>query len=215
MKKRVLDRGFVTLVDTMGDDRTIVRSSHAHSEISDEKSKKLLRFLWNNRLTGPFEHVTFQFHVRVPIFVARQWMKHQQASYSEVTDKQASIDDDFYSPAEFQTQGENYKLTNLPPETTNELHLKFQRFYQATHNFYKKLLSNYNLSKSQARMLLPQGMYTEFYFTVNASSLMDFLKTHLSTQAQWEIRQYAEAMFEILKARLPWTAEAFIRKDLI
>lgn len=218
IKKRVLDRGFVTLIDMMGDDLSIVRAarvSYGKGTTTPEKDKRLVKFLWNNQHTTPFEHVVFQFHVKAPIFVARQWLRHRWASYNEISGRYTQIEEDFYNPAYFRTQvGKNYEFENLPPDTSNELHMKFKRCYEATFNFYKKLLSNYGLAKEQARMILPLGMYTEFYCTMNAHALMHFLKLRLHPHAQWEIRQYAEALLEIFKAKLPWAAEAFIRKDL-
>ena len=118
---------------------------------------------------------------------------------------------EFYNPAYFRKQtGKNYKFENLTEEQCNELHSKFQRFYETTFNFYYKLLSNYDLAKEQARMILPVGMYTEFYWTVNAHALMHFLKLRTDNHAQWEIQQYGNVIFDMFKEKLPWTAEAFI-----
>ncbi len=213
VKKRVLDRGFVTLIDLMGDDQSIVRAarvSYGDKISTPEQTKKLIQFLWNTGQKTPFEHTTFQFYVKAPIFVARQWVRDLGVGYEEISEGHTRVEDDFYNPAYFRTQTET-----LPPETCNDLHLKFKRFYETSYNFYKKLSATYDLTKEQARMILPLGMYTEFYFTVNAHALLSFLKTKLDSHAQWETREYAEAILEILKDKLPLTTEAFIKKDLM
>lgn len=213
-KRRVLDKGFIRLVDTMGNDLSIVRSARVSygKELSlPEKDKRLIKFLWKNKHTTPFEHVTFQFHIKCPIFVARQWMRHRWASYNEISGRYTKMNAEFYNPAYFRKQvAKNYQFENLTEEQCNELHSKFQRFYETTFNFYQKLLSNYDLAKEQARMILPLGMYTEFYWTVNAHSLMHFLKLRMDNHAQWEIQQYANILFDMFCQKLPWTAQAFV-----
>jgi thymidylate synthase (FAD) len=218
IKRKVLDKGFVRLVDVLGNDLTIVKSarvSYGRDETTPDKDKRLIKFLLNNDHATPFEHVVFQFHIKCPIFVARQWMRHRFASYNEISGRYTKMEAEFYNPAYFRTQtGKNYEFTNLSEEQCNELHSKYKNFYDTTFNFYLKLLSNYNLAKEQARMVLPVGMYTQFYWTINARSLMNFLELRMDNHAQWEIRQYADVIFDMFKEKLPWTTEAFVAQNL-
>lgn len=215
-QRKVLNTGFVRLESVDGDDLRIVqaaRVSYRGVAKGDEKDKKLIAFLMNNGHETPFEHVTFTFHIKCPIFVARQWFRHRWASYNEVSGRYTVFKDDFYLPTHFRTQkGKNYEYENLPEEQCNDLNTKFENFHKWIYNFYTKLLEQ-GVAKEQARMILPQSMYTEFYWTVNARSLMNFLKLRVDDHAQWEIRQYAVTLLDFFVDNLPWTAEIFIKKE--
>jgi thymidylate synthase (FAD) len=215
-QRKVLNSGFVHLDSVDGDDLTVAqaaRVSYRGTVKGDEKDKRLISFLMNNNHETPFEHVNFRFHIKCPIFVARQWFRHRWSSYNEVSGRYTVVQDDFYIPSNFRTQKEkNYKYENLPEQQSNELYVKFENFHRAIYGFYKKLLDQ-GVAKEQARMILPQSMYTEFYWTVNARALMNFLKLRCDDHAQWEIRQYALTILDFFVDYMPWTAEAFIKKE--
>lgn len=216
-QRKILNTGFVKLDSVDGDDLTVVQSarvSYRGSVKGDEKDQRLIAFLLNNGHETPFEHVTFRFHIKCPIFVARQWFRHRWASYNEVSGRYTVIQDDFYIPTHFRTQLEkNYKYENLPEAKCNELYTKFENYHKAVYGFYKKLLEQ-GVAKEQARMILPQSMFTEFYWTVNARALMNFLKLRCDEHAQWEIQQYANTILDFFVEYMPWTANAFIKKEM-
>jgi thymidylate synthase (FAD) len=216
MKKRVLNQGFVSLLKVLGDDITIVRSarvSYGSAPSDPEKDKKLIEFLMKNEHETPFEHVVFQFHVKCPIFVARQWFRHRWGSFNEISGRYVEVPSEFYMPSYFRRQvGKNYEYENMSDKECNDLNTRLQNFYTFTHNFYKKLLKE-GVAKEQARMVLPLGMYTQFYWTVNARSLMNFLRLRLDNHAQKEIQEYAQALMEYFRENLPWTADAFLRRE--
>lgn len=214
--RKVLNRGFIRLDGVFGDDLTIVqaaRVSIGKGVSVPAKDKNLISFLMSNNHETPFEHVVFRFHVKCPIFVARQWFRHRWGSYNEISGRYTEVKDDFYIPTYFRTQtGKNYEYINLTDAECNELNTKFTNFHNWAYNFYRKLLDQ-GVAKEQARMVLPQSMFTEFYWTVNARALMNFLKLRVDKHSQWEIRQYALATLEMFLENLPWTAEAFVLKE--
>lgn len=214
--RKVLNHGFVRLIEVLGDDSTVVKSARVsvgQETKGAEADKKLVAFLMTQGHESPFEHVVFQFHIKCPIFVARQWMRHRWGSYNEISGRYVQVKDEFYIPTDFRTQvGKNYEYENLPQEKSNELHLKYQNYIKWSYNFYTKLLDE-GVSREQARIILPQGMFTEFYWTVNARALMNFVKLRADIHAQWEIREYGKILLEIMEEKLPWTTSAFLSKE--
>lgn len=214
--KKVLNTGFVRLVELMGNDMSVVqaaRVSYGDESKGPEKDKKLIEFLLKNEHMSPFEHVVFKFHIKCPMFVARQWFRYRDSAFNEISGRYVEVKDEFYTPAYFRTQsGKNYEYTNMSEQDCNELSTKFNNFYTWSYNFYRKLLEK-GVAKEQARMVLPQSIFTEFYWTVNGRSLMNFLHQRLDVHAQWEIRQYAETILDIFKTNLPWTAESFLKSN--
>jgi thymidylate synthase (FAD) len=213
--KSVLDKGFVDLIDSMGSDLSIVRAarvSYGKTSSDPEKDKKLIKFLLNNDHGTPFEHTSFTFHVKAPIFVVRQWMRHRIGnSFNEISGRYTEMKEEFYLPTTLRTQvSKNYEYQTLM-DSVNSLE-KIEAHYEATFKLYKELLE-LGVAKEQARAILPLGLYTEFYWTVNARSLMHFISLRLDPHAQEEIREYAVALLEYFKEVLPWTAEAFLEKN--
>jgi len=213
--KPVLDKGFVELVDSMGSDLSIVRAarvSYGKTSSDPEKDKKLIKFLLANDHGTPFEHVALTFHVKAPIFVVRQWMRHRIGnSFNEISGRYTEMKEEFYIPKQLRTQvGKNYQYEALM-DSVNSIE-KIEAHYEDTFKLYKELLE-LGVAKEQARAILPLGLYTEFYWTVNARSLMHFISLRLDPHAQEEIRDYAVALLEYFKEVLPWTAEAFLEKN--
>ncbi len=212
--KQVLDKGFVDLIDCMGDDLSIVRAarvSYGKNITDPDKDKKLIKFLLNNEHGTPFEHTALTFHIKAPIFVVRQWMRHRIGnSYNEISGRYTEMKEEFYIPAQLRTQvGKNYQYETLV-DSVNSIE-KIEKHYDDTFNLYKELLAA-GVAKEQARAVLPLGMYTEMYWTVNVRSLMNFITLRLDDHAQEEIREYAAALLEYFKDKFPWTAEIFLER---
>jgi thymidylate synthase (FAD) len=222
MEIKVLDKGFVKLIDSMGDDKSAVEaarvsfSNHTNKEdrTMTERDKKLASFLMDEGHFTPFEHLIIKVHVKTPIFVARQWFRHRLFSYNEIsrryTSKQA---DEFYIPDHIRTQDEINKQGSIK---TNQKELEksdialIEASYMRSYQDYKKLLEH-GVAREMARMVMPFGQYTEFYMTGNIRSYMNFLNLRADSHAQWEIQEYAKALAEIFKNVYPYTYEYFIK----
>lgn len=210
---KILDKGFVKLIDFIGGDERAVLSARVSFDMTlkgEEKDKKLIEYLLKHQHLTPFEHCIFQFHIKCPIFVARQWMRHRWGSYNEVSARYTEVKDEFYIPEKFRTQDIKNKQGSIE---TNELDNKdlIEKYKSAVENSYKvyKYLLNKGVAREMARMVLPVSQYTQYYWTVNARSLLNFLTLRLDQHAQYEIREYAKAIVSIFEEKMPWTWECF------
>jgi thymidylate synthase (FAD) len=211
----LLDKGYVELQDYMGNDDSIVsaaRTSYLGDSKGDAKDKKLLRFLLENNHTTPFEMVKFRFRVKVPLFIARQWMRHRTGSFTEVSRRYTTSDIDFYFPDSWNTQAKNNKQCSgdkLELTCSQEVSELFEKQVSSSYQTYLTMIES-GVSREQARMILPQNMYTTFVWSVDAHNLMHFMKLRMDSHAQYEIRVYAEAIYDgYFKLVLPWTSQAF------
>jgi thymidylate synthase (FAD) len=214
----VLDHGFVRLDEAMADDLSVVNGARVsfarHKTEMDDSDAGLIRFLMRSRHGSPFEHNAFRFHVRAPIFVAREWFRHRFSSFNEFSMRYAKATDDFYvpEPQDVRTQVGKPGAYSFEPvsddvaETTRE---ELQQVYATAYATYERLVE-LGVARELARSVLPVGAYTEFYWTVNARSLMNFLSLRNSEDAQREIRRYAEACERFFAERMPITFEAFV-----
>jgi len=217
----VLDHGFVRLDDAMADDLSVANGARVsfarRKEELDESDGGLIRFLMRERHGTPFEHNAFRFHVRCPIFVAREWFRHRVGSFNEFSLRYARATDDFYvpEPEDVRTQIGKPGAYSFEPvsdelaETTRE---ELRAVYEAAYRTYEQLVEQ-GVARELARSVLPVGAYTEFYWTVNARSLMNFLSLRNSETAQREIRRYAEACERFLEEQMPVTYAAFVAND--
>ena len=209
---QVLDHGFVRLVEFMGGDSAVVQAARVSfgGGLKDpERDKKLIDYLLANHHETPFEHSVFKFHIKCPIFVARQWFRHRVASYNEISGRYTKMHEEFCVPEKLRTQkAKNYKYEQLDEEKNAELKTKIKNFYDSSYNLYKELLDN-GVAKEHARLVLPLSLYTQFYWTINARALLNFLSLRLDEHAQYEIRQYAISINDIFKEKMPWTHESF------
>lgn len=207
--------GFVELVDSMGDDLTIVNSArvsfYKNSDEFSDKDKKLVRYLLTNNHSSPMEHVQFTFNVKVPFFIERQWNRHRSWKYfslNEVSRRYTSENIEFYIPKVFRLQSEDNKQASSN-ETLNETDTVIT--YQEIRNLCLQGLEQYNklismrVARELARGCLNIFMYTSFYATVDLHNLFWFLELRRHPHAQWEIRRYAEAIEEIVKEKVPYT----------
>ncbi len=254
IETKVLDHGFVRLIDTMpslmtevavpdfpndgqttlqpwgtlppnvdsvtapGDQRIVdaARVSISGQEVrptSDDR--KLIRYLIKNRHTTPLEQVRFTFHARMPIFVARQWIRHRTGSFNEESARYGKLAGDFYIPsiermlaggqAKKNKQGSGAELSSVVVE---DLRRDILAHTQTAYAGYERMLEM-GLAKELARMVLPFNIYTQWYWTTDLHNLMHFLRLRLHPHAQWEFRQYAEAIIPMAEALAPYAMEAF------
>jgi thymidylate synthase (FAD) len=214
----VLDHGFVRLDEAMADDLSVVNGARVsfarHKTEMDDSDAGLIRFLMRERHGTPFEHNAFRFHVRCPIFVAREWFRHRASSFNEFSMRYAKATEDFYvpEPEDVRTQVGKPGAYSFEPvsdevaETTRE---ELRQVYESAYATYERLVE-LGVARELARAVLPVGSYTEFYWTVNARSLMNFLSLRNAEAAQREIRRYAEACESFFAERMPVTHEAFV-----
>jgi thymidylate synthase (FAD) len=209
----VLDKGFVRLVEFMGGDRGVVdsaRVSYGGKSKGEEADRKLIAYLLKHQHMTPFEHSVFKFHVSCPIFVMRQWIRHRMASYNEVSYRYTEVKDEFYVPEKWRVQDVKNKQGSLASAELDhaEMSRAFTEQVRAALACYKKMIEA-GVAREMARMVLPVNLYTQFYWTINARSLMNFVTLRADSHAQWEIQRYAEAIAGFFQAKMPWTYEAF------
>jgi thymidylate synthase (FAD) len=217
----VLDHGFVRLDGALADDLSVVNGARVsfarRKEEMDDSDEGLIRFLMRERHGTPFEHNAFRFHVRCPIFVAREWFRHRVGSFNEFSMRYARASDEFYVPApeDVRTQVGKpgaYTFEPVSDELAERTRERLQEVYEAAYRAYEELVEA-GVAREVARAALPVGAYTEFYWTVNARSLMNFVSLRNSETAQREIRRYAEACERFLEEQMPVTYAAFVAND--
>jgi thymidylate synthase (FAD) len=214
---KCLNSGFVRLIDYMGGDESIIqaaRVSYGKGTKTISEDRILLRYLMRHLHTTPFEMVELKFHVKLPIFVARQWIRHRTANVNELSGRYSIMKDEFYAPAleAIKLQGVRNKQGRLEDEVPVELRRKVldllledQRHVYAR---YEEILKD-GIARELARINLPLSLYTEWYWKIDLHNLLHFLQLRMDPHAQYEIRVYAEAMAEITKKVVPMAWEAF------
>lgn len=217
----VLDHGFVRLDAAMADDLSVVNAARVsfarRREEVDDADAGLIRFLMRDRHGTPFEHNAFRFHVRCPIFVAREWFRHRIGSFNEFSMRYAKATDDFYVPEADDVRSQvgkpgAYSFEPVDPELAERTREELQAVYDAAYATYTRLVEQ-GVARELARSVLPVGAYTEFYWTVNARALMNFVSLRAAETAQREIRRYAEACESFLAEQMPITHAAFVAND--
>lgn len=213
----VLDKGFVRLVDYMGGDSAIVqaaRVSYGEGTKTISEDRGLIRYLMRHEHTSPFEMVETKFHCKMPIFVARQWVRHRTASLNEVSGRYSVMKDEFYipSPEQVNFQSSNNKQgrsdETFSPEDTERILFNFEDEQVKSYSDYKKRIEK-GVARELARINLPLSLYTEWYWKMDLHNLFHFLKLRMDSHAQYEIRVYANAIFDITKKIAPIACEAF------
>jgi len=209
-QKNVLDKGFVRLVDHMPQvdlDTAIVqaaRVSYGDGTRSSRGDRGLIRYLLRHWHTTPFEMVEFKFHIKMPIYIARQHLRHRTASVNELSARYSIVPREYYEPGTFRGQAVvNRQGSEGVVDVKDRVDLPEQAF-----NVYDELLEQ-GVCREQARGVLPQSTYTEFYWKINLHNLMHYLQLRLDTHAQKEIREYAEAIYALVEPLVPITMEAF------
>ena len=219
----VLDHGFVRLDDAMASDLSVVNAARVsfgrRKDEMDDADAGLIRFLMRERHGTPFEHNAFRFHVRAPIFVAREWFRHRVGSFNEFSMRYARATDDFYvpEPDDVRTQvGKpgSYTFEPVDAETAEAARSAISEVYETAYAVYERLIES-GVAREVARAVLPIGAYTEFFWTLNARSLMNFISLRAAESAQREIRRYAEACEKFLADAMPVTHAAFVANDRV
>ena len=213
-----LDHGFVRLIDYMGDDAAIVqgaRVSYGKGTKSTSNDRGLLRYLIRNRHTSPFELNEIKLHVKMPIFVARQFIRHRTFNTNEISARYSILDKEFYlpEPKDMAVQSKNNKQGRGQILSPKQAELALQLLKQdalGAYETYEKLLGEeFGLARELARMNLPVNWYTQWYWKVDLHNLLHFLSLRMDSHAQYEARVYANAIGSLVADWVPLVWEAF------
>lgn len=213
---KCLDRGFVYLVDYMGNDDAIVqaaRVSYGQGTKKASSDEGLIRYLRRHIHTTPSEMVEFKFHCKMPIFVARQWIRHRTANVNEYSGRYSEMLDEFYlpEPSALRQQSAGNRQgrgDDLDPEIQKTVLSLLKEEYEKQYENYRKFL-DFNLAKELARIGLSVANYTQWYWKIDLHNLLHFLRLRLDEHAQYEIRVFGEAMARIVKEAVPLSFQAF------
>ena len=207
----------------MANDLSVANSARVsfgrRKEVMDESDEGLIRFLMRDRHGTPFEHNAFRFHIRAPIFVAREWFRHRIGSFNEFSMRYARATDDFYVPVSEDVRSQvgkpgAYTFEPVSPQLAEATREAFQAVYETAYATYTRLVEQ-GVARELARSVIPVGAYTEFYWTVNARALMNFVSLRAAESAQREIQRYAEAVETFFAQRMPVTHAAFVENDRV
>ena len=225
---QVLDHGFVRVIDYMGDDSAIVqaaRVSYGKGTKQITNDRGLIRYLLRHRHTTPFEMCEIKFHVKLPVFVARQWIRHRTANVNEYSARYSILDREFYIPAPEQLAAQSVANRQgrgevLQGEEAARVLALLRDDAAQCYDHYEEMLNEDEdgnprdpdrpgLARELARMNLPLNIYTQWYWKVDLHNLLHFLSLRADPHAQYEIRVYAEAMLDMVRRWLPIACEAF------
>ncbi len=216
---KVLDHGFVRLVDYMGSDARIVqtaRVSYGEGTKTLREDAGLIDYLLRHEHSSPFEHVIFEFHAKMPIFVARQWIRHRTARLNEISGRYSVIKDEFYIPEassiNFQSKDnkQGRAIDDVPVELKEKVISLLAEDQQNVYKNYEEMIDD-DIARELARINLPLSTYTEWYWQMDLKNMFHFLKLRMDHHAQWEIQEYGRAMAKIVKAVCPLAYESFER----
>jgi thymidylate synthase (FAD) len=224
----VLDHGFIRVIDYMGDDAAVVQAARVSYGVGTKKIREdagLINYLMRHRHTSPFEMCELKIHVKMPIFVARQFLRHRVASANEVSGRYSILDREFYMPvteqlasqAKTNRQGRGETLSDAESARVLDI-LRVDAASAYTH--YEEMLNEIDgqvvdperqgLARELARMNLPVSLYTQLYWKMDLHNLLHFLNLRADAHAQYEIRVYAEALIDVVKQWVPLTHAAFM-----
>lgn len=213
----VLDRGFVRLVDYMGGDDRIVqaaRVSYGAGTKTVREDRGLIHYLLRNRHTSPFEQVSLTFHLKMPIFVARQWLRHRTARLNEISGRYSVMRDEFYQPGtdsirlQSQTNRQGSSDEPVAADLAERAAAAFSEGQRSAYEAYEELLDA-DVARELARINLPVSLYTEMYWQIDLHNLFHFMRLRMDWHAQQEIRAYGDALAQIVRAVAPVAYEAF------
>lgn len=226
---KVLDHGFIRVIDYMGDDSAIVqaaRVSYGKGTKQLNQDKGLINYLLRHYHTTPFEMCDIKFHIKLPIFIARQWIRHRTASVNEYSARYSILGNEFYLPEpqniapQSSTNKQCRESDSLPKEVAGKVLNILEEDARNCYKHYTELMNTdeegnvidentTGIARELARMNLTLNYYTEWYWKINLHNLLHFLRLRADPHAQYEIRVYAEKMLDIVKAWVPFTYEAF------
>ena len=220
------DIGCVELVDHLGSDLSVVNSARVsfgvHKELLEEKDEKLIKYLIKHRHTSTLEHCVITFRFKVPLFIRSQHHRHRTWSYNEISRRYTDINLEFYEPKEFRTQHKSNRQASNSDKCSNPLVVYgsdnwgwsgyaaelVEKHHKSCVEFYEALLRA-GVCREQARGVLPQNLYTEYYGTVNLNNLFKFIDLRDHEGAQWEIQCVATACLKIAEGLYPKTVQAY------
>lgn len=214
--------GAVSYISHMGDDLTVVNSARVsfgvNKDTLEDRDKKLINYLISHQHTSTLEHNVVTFKFTVPLFVRSQHHRHRTWAYNEISRRYTDYNLQFYEPKKFRTQHKTNRQASNPDDLINPRidyclsSLKASKAIQDHHNrsleLYNELIAQ-GVCREQARGVLPQNLYTEYYGTVNLSNLLKFIDLRTHAGAQWEIQRVAKACLEIVSDLYPVTVESF------
>ena len=222
MKKQVLDKGFIEVVDSLGNDLTVVNSARVsfgkRKETFDKSDERLVRYLAKYKHYSPFRHLQVQFHIKAPEFVMRQWYKHvvgiettsnsatKDHAWNEISGRYVPVED-FYTPSVFRKQSEDNKQATegaIDDQAKALHHWEMAMFHSKKQ--YQKLL-DMGVGKEQARAILPLNQYTEVYWTASFQAIMNFIELRAEKTSQWEIQEYAKTLQKLMFDVFPKTTK--------
>ena len=224
--------GKIELVQHMGEDITVVNSARVsfgvQKDILDSKDEKLINYLIKHKHTSTLEHNIATFRIKVPLFVRSQHHRHRTWSYNEISRRYTDADIEFYEPTNFRTQHKSNRQASNIEDTINPL-ITYKTNYSSQiltktasdaisdhHKFSLKLFDDLlaaGVCREQARGVLPQNLYTEYYATANLNNILKFIDLRIHEGAQWEIQQLALRMLDLIKQIWPITVESFINRN--
>ena len=214
MEIKVLDHGFVRLVDHMPRenlDNSIVQSarvSYGDGTTTSRGDTGLIRYLMRHWHTTPFEMVEFKFHIKMPLYIARQHLRHRTASVNELSARYSVVPKEYYNPETLRGQSEvNHQGSEGEVTIPDEKRTAVSHHLEHSFELYEDLLEN-GCCREQARGNLPQSTYTEFYWKINLHNLMHYLHLRMDSHAQKEIREFANAIYTLVEPLVPITMKA-------
>jgi thymidylate synthase (FAD) len=217
MRHLIHNHGFIELIDHMGSDLRIVNAARQSYDRESEEltaaDEGLINYMIKNSHGTPFEHVNFTFKVKLPIFVAREWMRHRIGSFSEMSGRYVKLKQEFYMPGPEYVRSQvgkmgNYRFEPVREESALETRETFEDVYYLAWTYYEDMLKK-GIAKEVARNVLPVSIYTQFIWTVNLRSLFNFIKLRSGKHALSEIRDYSEEIEKIVKLIVPVAYTAF------
>ena len=225
LKSKVLDKGFIEVVDSLGDDLTVVNSARVsfgkRKTVWNASDRRLVKYLAKHKHYSPFRHLQVQFHIKAPEFVMRQWYKHvvgiettsnsstKDHAWNEISGRYVEVED-YYIPNVWRKQSEDNKQASegILTEIENERAIHaYDVALTTTKNMYERLVTHYGIAKEQARIILPLSQYTEVYWTASFQAIMNFIELRNEKTSQVEIQEYAKVMLELMKETFPKITE--------
>ena len=224
MKKQVLNKGFVEVIDSLGSDLTVVNSARVsfgkRKETYDKSDRALVRYLAKHKHFSPFRHMVVQFHLKAPEFVMRQWYKHvvgiettssyptKDHAWNEISGRYTPVSD-YYIPEIWRKQSQDNKQASegeLDKLQQKRMSYLYERYLFEVERVYDTMVDA-GMAKEQARVVLPLSQYTEVYWTASFQAIMNFIDLRDEKTAQWEIQQYAKCLKEIMYEIYPETVK--------
>ena len=225
IKSDVLDKGFIEVVDSLGDDLTVVNSARVsfgkRKEKFDKSDERLVRYLAKHKHYSPFRHLQIQFHIKAPEFVMRQWYKHvvgiettsngstKDHAWNEISGRYVPVEE-FYIPEIWRKQSEDNKQASegvLESENNGRAKHYYNTALSTTINMYNRLITDLGVAKEQARVILPLSQYTEVYWTASFQAIMNFIELRNEKTSQIEIQEYAKVLLELMHETFPKITE--------